>query len=65
MFDHALLDTHSFIWFISGDERLSRRARSLIEAPGSSMLLSIASLWEIAIKLALGKLPLERPTDPG
>lgn len=57
----ALLDTHSFIWFISGDERLSSRARAVIEAPGNSMLVSVASLWEIAIKHSLGKLPLGRP----
>ncbi|HEV2735398.1 MAG TPA: type II toxin-antitoxin system VapC family toxin [Longimicrobiaceae bacterium] len=57
----ALLDTHSFLWFISGSERLSRPARTLIEAPENPMLVSMASLWEIAIKHGLGKLSLERP----
>lgn len=57
----ALLDTHSFLWFISGDERLSRPARALIEARENPMLVSVASLWEIAIKHGLGKLSLERP----
>lgn len=57
----ALLDTHSFLWFISGSERLSRRARVLIEDSDNPMLVSAASLWEIAIKNGLGKLSLERP----
>lgn len=57
----ALLDTHSFLWFISGNERLSRPARTLIEARENPMLVSMASLWEIAIKHGLGKLSLERP----
>jgi PIN domain nuclease of toxin-antitoxin system len=57
----ALLDTHSFIWFIGGSERLSARARSLIEARENPMLVSVASLWEIAIKNGLGKLSLDRP----
>ncbi len=57
----ALLDTHSFLWFISGNERLSRPARTLIEARENPMLVSMASLWEIAIKHDLGKLSLERP----
>jgi PIN domain nuclease of toxin-antitoxin system len=56
----ALLDTHSFIWFIGGSERLSTRARSLIEARENPMLVSVASLWEIAIKNGLGKLSLDR-----
>jgi PIN domain nuclease of toxin-antitoxin system len=57
----ALLDTHSFLWFISGSARLSRPARTLIEAPENPMLVSMASLWEIAIKHGLGKLSLDRP----
>ncbi|HEX6371034.1 MAG TPA: type II toxin-antitoxin system VapC family toxin [Longimicrobium sp.] len=57
----ALLDTHSFIWFIGGSERLSARARALIEARENPLLISAASLWEIAIKSGLGKLSLDRP----
>jgi PIN domain nuclease of toxin-antitoxin system len=57
----ALLDTHSFPWFIGGSERLSQRARELIEARQNVLMVSIASLWEIAIKHSLGKLELERP----
>ncbi|HEX2076384.1 MAG TPA: type II toxin-antitoxin system VapC family toxin [Longimicrobium sp.] len=57
----ALLDTHAFLWFISGDRRLSDVARNRIEAHDSEVLLSIASIWEIAVKAGLGKLPLPSP----
>ena len=57
----ALLDTHAFIWFIGGSERLSPRARALIEARENPMFVSVASLWEIAIKNGIGKLDLDRP----
>ncbi len=56
-----LLDTHSFLWFIAGNPRLSDTARSLIEAPANSVLLSVGSLWEMAIKVSLGKLTLGQP----
>ena len=58
-----LLDTHTFLWFIAGDERLSGPAREAIADIKNEVLLSIASLWEIAIKLSLGKLELEGPFD--
>lgn len=61
MSTRALLDTHSFVWFIGGSDRLSARARQMIEAPDHSMLISMASLWEIGIKHSLGKLDLARP----
>ncbi len=53
-----LLDTHTFIWFINGEEELSGNARKAIEYKGANNFVSIASLWEIAIKLSLGKLKL-------
>jgi PIN domain nuclease of toxin-antitoxin system len=53
-----LPDTHSFLWFISGDPQLSERARGLIEDRRHSSALSVASLWEIAIKVSIGKLAL-------
>ena len=56
-----LLDTHTFLWFIAGDKRLSRKARTYIEDMNNEILLSIASLWEIAIKFSLGKLELSKP----
>lgn len=52
----ALLDTHAFLWFVFDDPRLSARAAARIEA--GDLTLSMASLWEIAIKTQLGKLAL-------
>ena len=59
-----LLDTHTTIWFWQDDPRLSRRAKSLIEDPSNRKRVSIASCWEIAIKVGLGKLYLGEPTRP-
>lgn len=53
-----LLDTHTFLWFISGSSYLSARARALIENGSSERFVSVASLWEIAIKVNIGKLAL-------
>lgn len=58
-----LLDTHSFLWFIAGDPRLSAAARSAIEDESNELLLSIGGLWEMAIKVSLGKLSLGRPFE--
>jgi PIN domain nuclease of toxin-antitoxin system len=58
-----LLDTHAFLWFITNDPKLSRRAQSLIQAPANQRWLSMASLWEMAIKLSLGRLTIARPFD--
>lgn len=52
-----LLDTHVFIWFVIGDDRINNKVRGQIES--NDNLLSIASLWEIAIKSSIGKLDLE------
>ncbi|MEK7442632.1 MAG: type II toxin-antitoxin system VapC family toxin [Chloroflexota bacterium] len=59
----ALLDTHSFLWFIAGDEKLSEHAKLLIEDEETELLMSIASVWEMAIKTSLGKLTLAQPFD--
>ncbi|MBK7895654.1 MAG: type II toxin-antitoxin system VapC family toxin [Anaerolineaceae bacterium] len=56
-----LLDTHTFLWFISGDERLPSAARDLIADIENEIFLSVASLWEIAIKVSLKKLKLGAP----
>jgi PIN domain nuclease of toxin-antitoxin system len=50
-----LLDTHAAIWALTADRRLSTRARDLIEADDNEVSVSAASIWEIAIKFALGK----------
>ena len=52
-----LLDTHAFIWWVSGSERLSRRARRAIADESNDVLISAASAWEIATKHRLGRLP--------
>jgi PIN domain nuclease of toxin-antitoxin system len=53
-----LLDTHSFLWFVFDDPRLSPLAAQTIENPKVVKLLSVVSLWEITIKSQLGKLKL-------
>ena len=58
---NLLLDTHSFLWFIMGSPRLSGNARALIEDDAHDKRLSTASLWEMAIKLSLGRLTLAEP----
>ncbi|MBW4583399.1 MAG: type II toxin-antitoxin system VapC family toxin [Tildeniella nuda ZEHNDER 1965/U140] len=55
----ALLDTHVFLWYIQGSLTLSASAKDIIEARENRIYLSIASLWEIAIKVGLGKLELQ------
>lgn len=56
-----LLDTHSFLWFVGGNDRLSRKAREAIEDTNNAAYLSMASLWEMAIKINIGKLELPKP----
>jgi PIN domain nuclease of toxin-antitoxin system len=50
-----LLDTHIALWALTDDPRLSSQARALIEAPSNQVAVSAASVWEIAIKHALGR----------
>lgn len=56
-----LLDTHTFLWFIAGSKSLSQNARDLIEDVANEKFVSAASIWEIAIKHSIGKLPLAAP----
>lgn len=51
-----LLDTNAFLWWRSGSDRLSTRVSDRIGDPDNDIVVSIASLWEIAIKRGLGKL---------
>jgi PIN domain nuclease of toxin-antitoxin system len=53
-----LLDTHVFLWFISGDKRLPETMCNDIRNPENDIYLSIVSLWEAIVKYQLGKLPL-------
>ena len=52
-----LIDTHAFLWWLAGDERLSASARKAIGAEFDPIFVSAASIWEIATKHRLGKLP--------
>ncbi|NJK68022.1 MAG: type II toxin-antitoxin system VapC family toxin [Microcoleus sp. SU_5_3] len=56
---NILLDTHTLLWYLQDSKELSSKAAELIEDPTNSLWLSIASLWEISIKLGLGKLSLQ------
>jgi PIN domain nuclease of toxin-antitoxin system len=58
---NLLLDTHTLLWFLTNDPSLSAPARTVIENPGNVSHVSAASLWEVAIKCALGKLKLPAP----
>ena len=57
----ALLDTHAFLWFLAGDERLSRKARETMSEENAELFVSAASVWEMAIKASLGRLRLPLP----
>lgn len=56
-----LVDTHAFLHMTSDPNRLSRKAKGVIEDRDSELLLSAASVWEMAIKCSLGKLELAAP----
>jgi PIN domain nuclease of toxin-antitoxin system len=54
-----LLDTHTFVWWLSDDLRLSPVAREAISSPEALVYVSAATVWEVAIKSRLGKLTIE------
>jgi PIN domain nuclease of toxin-antitoxin system len=58
-----LLDTHIFLWFISGDIQLSTYVRDSIRDPSNEVYLSAVSVWEVIVKYQLGKLPLPEPPE--
>lgn len=58
---NLLLDTHIFLWYISGDTKLVAATRDLIRDPDNVVYLSVASVWEAIVKYQLGKLPLPQP----
>jgi len=51
-----LLDTHTLVWFLNGDEKLSQKVRECIEDLNNTKIVSIASIWEISIKISLDKI---------
>lgn len=58
-----LLDTHIFLWYISGDSRILDIVRDSIREPDNEVFLSVVSLWEASVKYQLGKLPLPQPPE--
>jgi len=56
-----LLDTHIFIWWVDEPEKLSAAAISALEDEANELLLNVASVWEMQIKIQLGKLKLSLP----
>ena len=59
---HYLLDTHTAIWFFNGDAQLSETAKRVILDISNGKYISIASAWEVAIKLSIGKLSISGTT---
>jgi PIN domain nuclease of toxin-antitoxin system len=60
---NLLLDTHTFLWFITNDRRLSAETAEAIRDSSTEVYLSVASVWEIVIKYGLGKMPLPAPPE--
>lgn len=58
-----LLDTHVFLWWVDDAPELSPRAREAILDPENQCYLSVASCWELAIKISLGKIELRSPLE--
>lgn len=56
-----LLDTHTFIWWDTDPSQLSAQALSICQDANNQLLLSVASVWEMAIKISLGKLRFAKP----
>jgi len=59
---NVLLDTHTLLWALTDETKLSERVRKLL--PHADTWFSVASLWEILIKARIGKIPLPQPTGP-
>lgn len=54
-----LLDTHTLLWWLSDDTRLSPRTHARIADPTNDVLVSVASLWEMVVKVRIGKLAVD------
>ena len=57
-----LLDTHALLWWLEGHDALSKAAQAAIAETGNEVFVSAASVWEIATKVRLGKLPMDSTT---
>jgi PIN domain nuclease of toxin-antitoxin system len=61
---NLLLDTHVFIWWMEDHSRLNRHVRDVMTSPRNHVLVSAVTVWEISIKIALGKLSIPEPMLP-
>jgi len=60
---NLLIDTHALIWFVAGDRRLGKAARSAMEQDRARLHISAASVWELAIKAARKRIQLRFPVQ--
>jgi len=60
----VLIDSHALIWYVDQDNLLSPASHAAISDPTNDLLLSAGSIWEIGIKVGLGKLILTEPFKP-
>jgi PIN domain nuclease of toxin-antitoxin system len=58
-----LLDTHTFLWFVENSPSLSTNALTYIKDVSNEVYVSIASIWELAIKISVGKLQIAQPLE--
>lgn len=58
----VLLDTHAFLWYLLGDSNLPLKSKKIIDTK-ENLYFSVVSLWEIAIKINIGKLQIYRPIE--
>lgn len=56
-----LIDSHALIWYVDQHQQLSPASHAAMSDPANELLLSAGSIWEIAIKIGLGKLVLTQP----
>lgn len=63
--NRLLLDTHTFLWWINNSyvHLLSRKVQTLLSDDNNQLYLSMASIWEIAVKVSIGKLNLSQPLE--
>jgi PIN domain nuclease of toxin-antitoxin system len=59
-----LIDTHALLWYVDQDHLLSTKAHAEITDPNNDLFVSAATIWEIAIKVGIGKLTLTGPYRP-
>ena len=60
----AIIDTHALIWAVDDPERLGSAARALVDDSANEILFSSGSIWELAIKISIGKFNLNAPLEP-